>query len=247
MRKIFEMKRTILTCLIIGMLAGGMGGNSYAAEVVGTQLGEEMDQLSLGNVRHVSCTVEKNGMVTYEVLLGSGLPMSDDGMLYLFEMAPYEYHISNETDIIEVMPFDLSDTTFRFTFPVNFRQEDTRLYSKFAVGIKSGGIVHLVTDPRYITNPEALAWNTLMRYPRTKKSTQGEDFNNIFMDGTYGPELGWVFKTLQVLNTGDCEALTHPLSRADARSADSHRIKNPMYYMFNASDEEGVRTLAVYI
>ncbi|MDE7184841.1 MAG: hypothetical protein K2O40_10300 [Lachnospiraceae bacterium] len=245
MRKIFEMKRTILTCLIIGMLAGGMGGNSYAAEVVGTQLGEEMDQLSLGNVRHVSCTVEKNGMVTYEVLLGSGLPMSDDGMLYLFEMAPYEYHISNETDIIEVMPFDLSDTTFRFTFPVNFRQEDTRLYSKFAVGIKSGGIVHLVTEPRYITNPEALAWNTLMRYPRTKKSTQGEDFNNIFMDGTYGPELGWVFKTLQVLNTGDCEALTHPLSRADARSADSHRIKNPMYYMFNASDEEGVRTLAV--
>lgn len=104
--------------------------------------------------------------------------------------------------------------------------------------------MHLVTEPSYITNPEALAWNTLSRSPRTKKSTQGEEFNNIFMDGTYGPELGWVFKTLQVLNTGECEALTHPLSRADARNADSRRIKNPMYYMFNASDEEGVRTLA---
>lgn len=244
MRKIFEMKRTILTCLMIGMLVGGMGERSCAAEVVGIQFGEEMNQPLPGSVRHVSCTVEKNGTVTLEVLLGSGLPVPDDGMLYLFEMAPYEYNISSETDIIEVMPYDSSETTLRFTFPVNFKQENTRLYSKFAVGIKSGGIVHLVTEPSYITNPEALAWNTLARYPRTKKSTQGEEFNNVFMDGTYGPELGWVFKTLQVLNTGDCEALTHPLSRADARNADSHRIKNPMYYMFNASDEEGVRTLA---
>ena len=244
MRKIFEMKRTILTCLMIGMLVGGMGERSYAAEVVGTQFGEEMNQPLLGRVRHVSCTVDKNGVVTYEVVLGSGLPMPDDGMLYLFEMAPYEYNISSETKIIEAMPFDSSETTIQFTFPVNFRQEDTRLYSKFAVGIKSAGAVHLVTEPSYITNPGALAWNTLSRSPRTKKSTQGEEFNNIFMDGTYGPELGWVFKTLQVLNTGECEALTHPLSRADARNADSRRIKNPMYYMFNASDEEGVRTLA---
>ncbi len=102
----------------------------------------------------------------------------------------------------------------------------------------------MITEPTYITNPEALAWNTLMRYPRTKKSTQGEEFNNVFLDGTYGPEIGWVFKTLQVLNTGDCEALTHPMSRADARRADTSRIKKPMYYMFNASDAEGVKALA---
>ena len=54
MRKIFEMKRTILTCLRIGMLVGGMGERSYAAEVVGTQFGEEMNQPLLGRVRHVS-------------------------------------------------------------------------------------------------------------------------------------------------------------------------------------------------
>lgn len=258
MRKIFEMKRTILTCLMIGMLVGGMGARSYAAEVVDTQFEEEnagesvpegiradtIEGLQQAKVRHVRCTVEKNGTVTYEVLLGGGLPVPEDGLLYLFEMAPYEYNISHETKIIETKPFDAAETTLQFTFPVHFRQENTRLYSKFAVGIKSGGVVQLVTEPSYITNPEALAWNTLMRYPRTKKSTQGEEFNNIFMDGTYGPELGWVFKTLQVLNTGDCEALTHPLSRTDARKADSRRIKNPMYYMFNASDEEGVRTLA---
>ena len=140
MRKIFEMKRTILTCLMIGMLVGGMGERSYAAEVVGTQFGEEMNQPLLGRVRHVSCTVDKNGVVTYEVVLGSGLPMPDDGMLYLFEMAPYEYNISSETKIIEAMPFDSSETTIQFTFPVNFRQEDTRLYSKFAVPRRLRGI-----------------------------------------------------------------------------------------------------------
>lgn len=258
MRKIFEMKRTIMICLIAGMLTGGMGARSYAAEVVDTQFEEEnaeisvpegiktdaMDGLQQAKVRHVRCTVDKNGTVTYEAILSSGLFASDDGMLYLFEMAPYEYNVTADTDVIASAPQDESQTTVQFTFPVNFRQEDTRLYSKFAIGIRSGGAVHLVTEPMYITNPEALAWNTLMRYPRTKKSTQGEEFNNVFMDGTCGPELGWVFKTLQVLNTGDCEALTHPMSRADARAADARRIKNPMYYMFNASDEEGVRTLA---
>ena len=188
MRKIFEMKRTIMICLIAGMLTGGMGARSYAAEVVDTQFEEEnaeisvpegiktdaVDGLQQAKVRHVRCTVDKNGTVTYEAILSSGLFASDDGMLYLFEMAPYEYNVTADTDVIASAPQDESQTTVQFTFPVNFRQEDTRLYSKFAIGIRSGGAVHLVTEPMYITNPEALAWNTLMRYPRTKKSTQGE-------------------------------------------------------------------------
>ncbi len=260
MRKIFEMKQTIMICLIAVMLTGGMGRAPMPPKLLTRSLREEnaeisvpegiktdaMDELQQAKVRHVRCTVDKNGTVTYEAILSSGLFASDDGMLYLFEMAPYEYNVTADTDVIASAPQDESQTTVQFTFPVNFRQEDTRLYSKFAIGIRSGGAVHLVTEPMYITNPEALAWNTLMRYPRTKKSTQGEEFNNVFMDGIcYGnAELGWVFKTLQVLNTGDCEALTHPMSRADARAADARRIKNPMYYMFNASDEEGVRTLA---
>lgn len=253
MRKRFGVKKNILICLMTGILAGGMGGHSYAAEVVDTQILEgstkyaaEAAVSGIAQIpvsQNVSCTVEKNGTVTYKAVLNGGMPVSDDGMLHLFALAPYEYELSADTEIIASNVWEGLETMPEFTFPVNFRQENTRLYSKFAIGIKSGGVLQMITEPAYITNPEALAWNTLMRYPRTKKSTQGEEFNNVFLDGTYGPEIGWVFKTLQVLNTGDCEALTHPMSRADARKSDTSRIKKPMYYMFNASDEEGVRAL----
>jgi len=47
MRKIFEMKRTIMICLIAGMLTGGMGARSYAAEVVDTQFEEENAEISV--------------------------------------------------------------------------------------------------------------------------------------------------------------------------------------------------------
>lgn len=254
MQRLLRMKRNLLMFLMMGMLAGGMGISTYAAEVIDVQnLGEsdiydahmaDLDGVYWPVSRNVSCTVDQNGTVTYTAVLQDTLPVSDDGILYLFEMAPYEYEITTDTDVIKMMAMAPPETIYRFTFPVNFRQMDTKLYSKFAIGIKSGGIVSMVTEPTYITNPEALAWNTLERYPRSKKSTQGEEFNNVFMDGTYGPELGWKYKTLQVLNTGKCEALTHPMSRADAANADTHKIEQPMYYMFNASDEEGVRTLA---
>lgn len=243
MQRLFKVKRDILACLIVGMFIGGMGVDTYAAEVVDAQIVEEKAFIS----QNVSCTVEKDGTVTYTAVLDSLLPVPDDGMLYLFELAPYEYELTSDTDVIKSKAFDSAETVQSFTFPVNFRQEDTRLYSKFAIGVKSGGVVCMVTEPVYITNPEALAWNTLMRSPRSKKSTQGEEFNNVYLDGTYGPEIGWMFKTLQVLNTGDCVSLTHPMARAEAKKADTEPIEQPMFYMFNASDEEGVKALATYM
>jgi hypothetical protein len=253
MQRLYRLKRNIVICLVVGIFAGGMGVRSYAAEVVGDQILEnttdsvDMDVIAgrHGTIsRNVRCTVEKNGTVTYTAALSNELPVSDDGMLYLFELAPYQYHIRESTKVLGYKSMQQLEAMPSFTFPVNFKQQDTKLYSKFAMGIKSGGVLHMVTEPTYITNPEELAWNTLKRYPRNKKSTQGEEFNNIFMDGTFGPQVAWKFKTLQVLNTGDSRALTHPMARKEARRIDSKKIKKPMYYMFNASDEEGVRTLA---
>jgi len=227
-----------------GVLAGGMGICSNAAEVIDMgSLGQDTLELQVSVSQNVSCTVEQNGTVTYSAFLNSDIPISDDGMLYLMVMAPFEYTFTNDTEIIAFQPLDVAGIMPTFTFPVNFRQENTRLYSKFAMGIKSGGVLYMVTEPTYITNPEALAWNTLMRYPRTKKSTQGEEFNNLFLDGTYGPDIGWIYKTIQVLNTGANDALTHPMARADARENDSHKPKRIMYYMFNASDARGVQAL----
>ncbi|GFI22745.1 hypothetical protein IMSAGC011_01521 [Lachnospiraceae bacterium] len=254
MQKLNGLKRNIVVCLIVGMLAGGMGVRSYAAEVVGEQIVEQISTNDIDGTiidgsyvlksRNVRCTVEKNGNVTYTAAFHNTLPVSDDGLLYLFELAPYEYDIKEGTKVIDYKNIEQFGSQLSFTFPVNFRQPDTRLYSKFAIGIKSGGVIYMVTEPTYITNPEALAWNTLARSSRNKKSTQGEEFNNIFMDGTFGPQVAGKFKTLQVLNTGDSKALTHPMARKDAQRTDLKKIRKPMYYMFNASDEEGVKALA---
>lgn len=255
MQEFFKRKGIILACLMAGMFIGGMGGDTYAAEVVDAQTLEEngisdaagSDGVQTAVSHNVSCTVEKDGTVTYMAVLDNLLPAPDDGMLYLFELDPYEYELTSDTDVIKSMVFDSSQPVQCFDFPVNFRQEDTRLYSKFAIGIKNGGAVSMVTEPTYITNPEALAWNTLARQPRSKKSTQGEEFNNLYLDGTYGPVLASGFKTVQVLNTGDSAALTHPMSRAEAMAADPAKVEQPMFYMFNASDEEGVRALASFM
>lgn len=258
MQKYLKWKCNIVTSLLLCMISGGIEVCTYAAEPINTESlteisGEnnsfsESEAASPANIQvsqNVSCTVGTDGTVTYAAALNHEyMPPSDDGMLYLLELAPYEYEVFDDTNVIDSMLYDPLEPIPSFDFPVNFRQEDTRLYSKFTMGIRSGGTMCMVTEPTYITNPEALAWNTLMRYPRTKKSTQGEDFNNLFLDGTYGPELGWIFKTIQVLNTGQCEALTNPLSRAEEAKKDAYKIKQPMYYMFNASDEEGVKALA---
>ncbi len=241
MHKLCSLKRikfNILICLVMGIFTGGVGFCSYAAEVVADVSAE-----AIPVSQNVSCTVDSDGTVTYMAQLNSAVTYTDDGMLYLLEMAPFEYEVTGDTDIIASKPYDVSETIPAFNFPVNFRQEDTRLYSKFTIAVKRGGTMCMLTEPTYITNPEALAWNTLMRYPRTKKSTQGDDFNNLFLDGTYGPELGWIYKTIQVLNTGTYQPLTNPMSRTEARNTDSHKISNPNYYMFNASDEEGVKAI----
>lgn len=249
MQLLYEIKQGILACLVTGMFAGGIGVDTYAAEVVDAQGVEETgaDDLLTAVSQNVSCTVGRDGTVTYTAVLDSRLPVPDDGMLYLFALDPYEYVLTSDTDVIKSMAYDPAQTVQCFTFPVNFRQEDTRLYAKFAVGIKSGGVVYMVTEPTYITNPEALAWKTLARQPRSKKSTQGEEFNNLYLDGTYGPVLAEGFRTVQVLNTGDSAALTHPMSRAEAMEADPAKVEQPMFYMFNASDEEGVKALASFM
>ena len=110
MRKRLSLKKNILICLITGVLAGGMGGNSYAAEVVDAQALEggtiPAAETAVSGIaqmpvsQNVSCTVEKNGTVTYRAALNSAVPVSEDGMLHLFALEPYEYELSADTEII---------------------------------------------------------------------------------------------------------------------------------------------------
>lgn len=138
MQKLYRLKRNIVICLIAGMLFGGMGVRSYAAEVVDGQTLEnntnDVNTMviagSYGTIsRNVRCTVERDGTVTYIAALNSELPVSDDGMLYLFELAPFEYDIQEGTKVLGCKNIQQLEPMPSFQFPVNFKQQDTRLYS----------------------------------------------------------------------------------------------------------------------
>ena len=91
MRKSLKFKLNIVACLMSGIIIGGMGMSTYAAEVVDTQIPEET-ALPAGDLygqiktqikisQNVQCTVEKNGTVTYTAELNNSMPASDDGKI----------------------------------------------------------------------------------------------------------------------------------------------------------------------
>ena len=79
----YKIKRDILACLMACMFIGGMGVDTYAAEVVDEQSAEEAgsEGSRVSVSRNVSCTVDADGTVTYAAVPDNLLPVPDDGML----------------------------------------------------------------------------------------------------------------------------------------------------------------------
>lgn len=93
-----------------------------------------------------------------------GIPESDDRRLYLFNMPIYRDSLSEGQQ--PVATARKSDDRFNFSFSLNYKQADNRLFDKFAIGIKQDGEYVLLSDSTYITNPEARASYTYA-YPKT--------------------------------------------------------------------------------
>lgn len=95
--------------------------------------------------------------------LMEGIPKSDDRRIYVFDIATYDDGlVEGQEPITSVRK---SDDRFSFTFNLNYKQADTRLFDKFAIGIKQNGKYVLLSDFSYITNPEARAKYTYA-YPK---------------------------------------------------------------------------------
>lgn len=89
-----------------------------------------------------------------------------DGNYYLFELKAYEEGLGSRTDYIR----SFSPGSVNALIPLNHGTENDRLYSSFVMAVKSGEKYIEVSDPRYITNPEAIAKNTApFNDPLTKK------------------------------------------------------------------------------
>ena len=172
--------------------------------------------------------------ISYTAVLPE-LPVSDDGMLYLFELQPSEYAVSPVAVPAASVPASLAPD---FTLPYT----EARLYTKLGLAVKSGGQNVLIAYPQYITNPELLAIYTKPRSERPLKSEQGKEFCNLNLSGNISGVLAGKYTTVQVMNTGSDQIVTNPYARSGMVPADSHPV-TPRYYMLNASEPAGIEAI----
>ena len=162
----------------------------------------------------------------------SEVPSSDDGVLYVYQMAPYEYDI-NGTDARKVAETEACENP-SVAFPMTAR-EIPGLYCKYVFVSLRNGVLSMNGEPQYITNPEKTASGThgLIQYPASKKDMAGIFTNwDVQRKGAAKP-------IMQICNYGENPVLRHPL----ANTADSYPPDAVMQYMLNASNAAGVNAL----
>ncbi|MDE7477836.1 MAG: hypothetical protein K2M91_07790 [Lachnospiraceae bacterium] len=173
--------------------------------------------------------------ISYTAILPE-IPASDDGVLYLYEMQPYEYTVAPTAVPIASAPASLTPI---FTVPYT----EARLYTKLGLAVKSGGQNVLIANPQYIANPEILAIHTKARQTRALKSEQGKDFCNLYMSENAAGVIAGKYTTAQVMNNGGNQAITNPYSRVAIMPTDTHPV-TPQHYMLNASEPAGITAIA---
>lgn len=160
------------------------------------------------------------------------IPVSDDGLLYLYELQPSEYAVEPAAVPVASAPISL---TPEFTVPYT----EEGLYTKLGLAVKAGGQNILIANPQYIANPELLAIYTKERQDRPLKSEQGKDFCNLYLSGNISGVIVGNYTTAQVMNNGSNQIITNPYARASAAAGDTHPAV-PRYYMLNASEQAGI-------
>lgn len=162
---------------------------------------------------------------------------SDDGKIYLYELKTYEYGIADGLSPIASVS---TAPHVQITFPLNYTEGVSRLYNKFVLAVKRNGVITLINDAQYITNPEVLAINPKPRKERPAKALQHDNVANISLDGS-GIALP-IGSQHAVFTITDRNV---PVADKSANGPDSHMVKNNpvVAYMLNAADEDGVRGL----
>lgn len=184
-------------------------------------------------------TLADKATISYSATLPS-VPSSDDGMLYLYDMQPFEYGISAAAVPVASAPASANP---KFTVPYT----SARLYTKLGLAVKVGGQNVLIANPQYISNPELLATHTRARRNRPLKSLSGVDLCNLLVqaDSNINGVIRDGYATVQVISdmtAGANEVYKNPMSRAAAMRSDTHPV-TPLRYMLNASDTNGINAL----
>ncbi len=205
------------------------GSNTTAAATVSAPVGGANLAAYAGKT---ACVLVDSKTVGLSMALAS-VPATDDGVLYVVKMAPFESAPSAGA-VAQVAAAANPQATFAL-------DATTGLYCKYAFAAKQGGALKVLGTPQYITNPEVLATATKPARTLPTKSIQGDmtTFWNYWIDT--GAGMGANTQMLQVLNSGKNPTLVHPAARA----AETHAISDLSgYYMLNAADWNGVMALA---
>lgn len=224
-------RRTLFLCLLAAMLVLTSGMQAEAAKSKKTKT----KALNEAYATSAHSVLLDGSTISYTASL-PGVPASDDGVLYLYELQPSEYTIPPAAAPVAVIPATNSPA---FTLPYN----GARLYTKLALAVKSGGQTVMIASPQYITNPELLATHTRARQARALASIQGTQFANLLVSNNINGIIAGKYSTVQVMNQGTNQGLTNPWSRAGMFAADPHPTA-PQYYMLNASEPAGITALA---
>lgn len=152
-----------------------------------------IDFLDLGDVTQIiqilSCRIE-GSQVIVKGKINHKFKTADE-KLYLFEEPMYQKDITG-SPIANVKKED----TFEFSVPLNNNTAQSKLYSKFFVGMKfRDGKYHALSDGCFITNPEALAENQ-SAYPHAR-SKKGLLTDTAF--GTDIEELGLSYTNVNIV------------------------------------------------
>lgn len=110
------------------------------------------------------CQINED-LKTVTVAMGiEQIPASDDGMAYLFAEPTYSGGLT--TNFIAAQPLGSSVI---FVADLLQGQAESRLYSKFVVAVKQGGVFVPVSNFCYLVNPQILAAHTAPRIVVTSK------------------------------------------------------------------------------
>ena len=113
-----------------------------------------------------SCTITADKSNVAISFSSSGDAAGTDGQVYVFELKPYESGVGTENMVGQAA----AGASGQVTVPLNLGTSQDRLYNKFVLGVFNGISFETISEPRYITNPEAVARNTApFKDPLTKK------------------------------------------------------------------------------
>lgn len=105
-----------------------------------------------GKIHDVNITADKENIsVTVD---SSGDSTGTDGSIYIFEIKPYQNDLSGRWDPLAKGSIGKNQ---KFTFPLHAGPGELRLYSAFVPAVKVGSRYVMISDRRYLENPEIVA------------------------------------------------------------------------------------------